>query len=63
MLHKMQHFVKKMVGSALPETKRLSIPGTDYSGRVPDPDAGFACGSVVLFYLFHEMLARRANIS
>jgi len=28
---------------------------------VPDPNAGFACGSVVLFYLFHENLLSEPN--
>jgi hypothetical protein len=28
------------------------LRGGDCSGLVPDPNAGFACGSVVLFYPF-----------
>ena len=36
--------------------KLQDLYGANYSGRVPDPEARLACGSVVCFILFHKKI-------
>jgi hypothetical protein len=38
------------------------LRGVDYSGLVPAPKARFACGSMVLFALFHKTFSRSENV-